>query len=194
MLEIQNVLLTNKNIANKKYKKNQIFLYDTKRKIGDYLLQLEHRMLGDYEDLPHFIITKTGEILQIADEQTRLKVFGNRNDKHIIKIAIENLGWLSKNTITEYYQNWIGDIDRCEPYHKKWRGYFFWDKYTQEQMNNLVLLCKDLCEKNNIPFITPVSKICANRLECNDSIICKSNYEIYFTDINPSFDFDAFKL
>ena len=72
----------------------------------------------------------------------------NRNS---IIISLENLGWLNKNTINGLLNNWAGDPYRSEPFIKSWRNYFFWDRYTEEQMDALSKLCESLCEKHEIP-------------------------------------------
>lgn len=65
-------------------------------------------------------------------------------------MQFENLGWLNKNTITGVLNNWIGDPYRSEPYIKNWRNYYFWDPYTEIQMNSLSDLCEDLSEEHSI--------------------------------------------
>ena len=77
------------------------------------------------------------------------------NDDNInmnsIIIAIENNGWLKKNALDGTYVNWIGDIYKKEVYEKKWRDYFFWDTYTEIQIEVLSNVVLELCEKFKIP-------------------------------------------
>jgi hypothetical protein len=68
----------------------------------------------------------------------------------MIKIAIENLGWLNKNTITGVLNNWIGDPYRSEPHIRNWRNHYFWDKYGETQLLSLSNLCDGLCDKHKI--------------------------------------------
>lgn len=178
------------NIIRKKTKKTQILLFDTQRKIDNYFSKLKFRLNGEYNDIPHFVIDKKGKVLQIFDTDYYSETFKNKNiDKKIIKIAIENLGWLNKNTITGVMNNWIGDIYRNEPYIKSWRNHFYWDRYTEEQILSLSELCLFLCEKHKIEKkIIDTNLICINA-DMIYGILSKSNYSDIYTDINPSFDY-----
>jgi N-acetyl-anhydromuramyl-L-alanine amidase AmpD len=139
------------NVTKKKTKKSQIFLYDTQRRLDDFLNKIKYRNNGEYEDVPHFVVSKLGVIYQLFDTNHTSNTFNDPTiDKKQIKIAIENLGWLNKNTITGVLNNWIGDPYRSEPHIKNWRNYYFWDSYTDSQMSSLAELCEDLCEKHLI--------------------------------------------
>jgi hypothetical protein len=113
-------------------------------------------------------------------------------DKKIIKIAIENLGWLNKNTITGFLNNWIGDTYRSEPHIRSWRNYYFWDKYGETQMKVIAELCENLCEKHDIFKQTVPSQGFIENASNFNGIVCKSNYSSIYTDINPSFNFRVF--
>ena len=196
MLPILNVDLLNEvklNIVRKRSKKTQIFLYDTQRRFDDFIMKLKYRRNGKYDDIPHFIITKTGDIYKIFDTKFSSNTFDNPNvDKKFIKIAIENLGWLNKNTITGVLNNWINDPYRIEPYIKGWRGSYFWDKYTDEQLDSIVSLCYQLCEDNKIPYQTVPSQGYIENLSKFEGIVCKSNFGSIYKDTNLSFDFKRF--
>jgi hypothetical protein len=129
MLEIQDVEILDKsklNIVRKRSKKTQILLYDTKRRVDNFILKLKHRKNGKYEDIPHFIITKMGVVYQLFDTKYSSNTFNDSNvDKKQIKIAMENLGWLNKNTITGFLNNWIGDPYRTDPHIRNWRNHYF---------------------------------------------------------------------
>lgn len=99
----------NLNIVKRKSKKTQILLYDTQRRVDDFINKIKYRRNGEYEDIPHFVVSKLGMVYQIFDSNHSSKTFDNPQvDKKQIKIAIENLGWLNKNTITGVLNNWIG--------------------------------------------------------------------------------------
>jgi N-acetyl-anhydromuramyl-L-alanine amidase AmpD len=196
MLEVQSadVLSDVKlNVVKKNTKKTQIFLYDTQRRVDDFIMKLKYRHDGKYEDIPHFIITKTGKVIKVFDTNHYSKTFGTPDiDKKMIKIAMENLGWLNKNTITGVLYNWIGDPYRSEPYIKKWRDYYFWDPYTEEQQDALVQLCKEITKEHNIPYQTVPGQGYLSNARKFVGIICKSNFLNIYTDINPSFNFNIF--
>lgn len=193
MLKIQNALLdTNNIIINKnKHKKKQILLVDTKRRHIDYLAKINNRTTDNHEDLSHFLVTKTGEVFQIIDDNLTINTFNKpRIDNKVIKIAIENLGWLQKNSITGIYNNWIGDPYRLNPHSENWRNYFFWDKYTEKQEQSLNELCEFLCEKHKITRQIVESQKYIKTADKLIGIVCKSNYDINHTDINKSFNFN----
>ncbi len=196
MLEIHNVEgLNNKtlNIVRKKTKKQQILLYDTGRRTDDFVNKIKYRKFGRYNEVPHFIVTKLGVIYQLYDTKYYSNTFDDPEiDKQFIKIAIENLGWLNKNTITGFLNNWIGDPYRAEPLIKNWRNYVFWDKYNENQIESVSLLCEYLCDIHNIPKqIVPSQGYIENVVNFN-GVVCKSNFSNIYTDINPSFEFTQF--
>jgi hypothetical protein len=181
------------NIKRKKTKKTQILLYDTQRRVEDFLNKIKYRNGGQYEDIPHFVVSKLGVVHEIFDTDYSSKTFDNPDvDKRIIKIALENLGWLNKNTITGVLNNWIGDPYRSEPHIRSWRNYFFWDKYTDVQLETTHQLCESLCKKHNIPQKMVSSNGYFERSYKFNGIVCKSNYSDIYTDINPSFNFNYF--
>ncbi len=186
--------LTHLNHKKKKSKKTQILLYDTKRRADDFVKMLKYRRNGKYEDLPHYFITKLGKVYKLIEPEFITKTFGDNSiDKKQIKIAIENLGWLNKNTIMGTYNNWINDVYRGTPHIRAWRGYFYWDLYTKEQMTALTDLCLALCVEQDIPYqCVPSSGYFENAKNFN-GIVSKSNFSDIYTDINPAFNFNIFE-
>jgi N-acetyl-anhydromuramyl-L-alanine amidase AmpD len=196
MLTIQVVNTLDKselNIIRRRSKKTQILLYDTQRRFDEFIMKLKYRQNGKYDDIPHFVVLKNGDIYQIFDTKFSSKTFNDDEiDKRQIKIALENLGWLNKNTITGVLNNWINDKYRSTPFIKKWRGYYFWDVYPQSQMDSLVNLCIELCEMNNIPYQSVKSHGYIENISKFKGIVCKSNFLNIYTDITPAFDFNIF--
>jgi N-acetyl-anhydromuramyl-L-alanine amidase AmpD len=188
--EIETIDNKTLNVSRRKSKKTQILLYDTQRRVDDFINMIKYRKNGMYEDIPHFVVSKTGNVYQLFDSNHSSKTFGNpKIDNRMIKIAIENLGWLSKNTITGVLNNWIGDPYRSEPHIRNWRNYYFWDKYTDSQMRSLSELCNLLCDKHNIPKKSVKTQgFFENAIKFN-GVVCKSNFSNIYTDINPSFNF-----
>ena len=181
------------NIIPKKSKKTQIFLYDTQRRTDDFLSKLKYRKNGKYEDVPHFIVSKLGVVYQLFDTDFSSNTSNDpKIDKKMIKIAIENLGWLNKNTITGILNNWIGDPYRGEPYIRNWRNYYFWDVYPEIQMESLSNLCNILCDEHSIFKQVVPSQGYMEKASNFRGIVCKSNFSSIYTDINPSFNFGVF--
>ena len=113
-------------------------------------------------------------------------------NKNSITISLENLGWLEKKQLSDQYINWKGTIYNSDVYEKKWRDYFFWQPYTDKQLNNLVELCELLTDKFEIHknFIGHNTKVLD--IEKYNGIVCRSNFDTIYTDLSPSFDFDLF--
>ena len=178
------------NIKKRKSKKTQILLYDTQRRIDDFVNKIKHRKNGKYDDVPHFIVSKLGMVYQVFDSNHSSNTFNNpKVDNKMIKIAIENLGWLNKNTITGILNNWIGDPYRSDPHIRNWRNYHYWDRYDENQISIISNLCTHLCESYSIPKkIVPSQGYLENAVNF-DGVVCKSNFSNIYTDINPSFNF-----
>jgi N-acetyl-anhydromuramyl-L-alanine amidase AmpD len=186
-------ILDNLNIIRKKSKKTQILLYDTQRRTDDFFSKIKYRLNGKYDDIPHYVISKLGIVYQLFDTNHSSSTFGDPQiDKKQIKIAIENLGWLNKNTITGVLNNWIGDPYRGDPHIRNWRNYYFWDTYSETQLKSLSELCNELCDKHNInKQVVPSNGYLENASNFR-GIVCKSNFSSIYTDINPSFNFGVF--
>jgi len=188
---VQNVeILDNLNITRRKSKKTQILLYDTQRRLDDFLNKIKYRLNGKYNDVPHYVISKLGVVYQLFDPNYSSHTFNDSDtDKKQIKIAVENLGWLNKDTITGVLYNWIGDPYRGEPHIRNWRNYYFWDIYPETQLKSLSELCNDLCDKHKIIKQSVPSHGYLENASNFRGIVCKSNFSSIYTDINPSFNF-----
>jgi hypothetical protein len=191
---VQNVeILDNLNITRRKSKKTQILLYDTQRRLDDFLNKIKYRLNGKYDDVPHYVISKLGVVYQLFDPNYSSNTFNDSDtDKKQIKIAVENLGWLNKDTITGVLYNWIGDPYRGEPHIRNWRNYYFWDVYSETQLKSLSELCNDLCDKHKIIKQSVPSHGYLENASNFRGIVCKSNFSSIYTDINPSFNFGVF--
>jgi hypothetical protein len=113
-------------------------------------------------------------------------------NKSTIIISLENLGWLRKNPLQGGYINWIGNIYKDRIYERKWRGYFFWQPYTEEQLDSLSKLIKKLTNDFNIPETFIGHNVKVEKIEKFQGIATYSNYETDRTDLNPSFNFEEF--
>lgn len=111
-------------------------------------------------------------------------------NKNSIIIVLENLGWLEKKPLTTEYLNWIGNIYKQGVFEKKWRDYYLWQPYTNEQIDKTIELCKVVAEENKIDlkFIGHNTKI--DGVEYYDGILCRSNFDSIYTDLSPAFDFE----
>jgi len=175
----------------KQKKKHQIILTHTSRNINDYLQSLKFRFNGDFKRIPNYIITREGKILQLLGNAEHSEYFKEPNiNRNSIIISLENLGWLQKEPLTDHYINWIGDIYKGNVFEKKWRDYFFWQPYTETQIDNLGVLCKELFKSVKIKshIVEHNTKISGIEKYCG--IVTKSNFGVDYTDVSPAFKFN----
>ena len=175
----------------KQKKKHQIILTHTSRNINDYLQSLKFRLNGKYKRIPNYIVTRDGKILQLLGNNEHSEYFNETNiNRNSIIISLENLGWLKKEPLTNHYINWIGDIYKGKVFERKWRDYFFWQPYTESQVENLGKLCNELFNLVKIKpqIIDHNTKI--NGIEKYVGVVTKSNYDSEFTDVSPAFKFN----
>ena len=178
----------------KQKKKGQIILTHTSRKVEDYLASLTYRYNGKFDRIPNYVIKKSGEILQLLDNIEHTNFFREPNtNRNAIIICLENLGWLEKQPFENHYVNWIGDIYKGIPYERKWRDYFFWDKYTNNQYESLTTLIKIIMSEMKIPKEMSGHNTKINGIEMYKGVVSKSNFDVNSTDVSPSFDFDKLR-
>ena len=172
-------------------KKHQIILVNTSRSVHPYLQTLKYRYNGKFTRIPNYIITRAGDILELLAPLNYSQYFNDSSmDQNSIVISFENLGWIQREPLTDYYVNWIGDIYKGEVYEKKWRDYYFWQPYTTQQVDSCAELCdilfKELSIKNNI--IGHNTKI--NYNPKYEGVLTFSNIDKERTDVSPAFNFE----
>lgn len=173
--------------------KTQIIIVHTSRKIDEYLVSLKHRHNGKYNKVPHYVISRKGDIIQLLNNENYTNFFNDPTyDKHSIIISLENLGWLEKEPLKNHYINWIGNIYKEKIVDKKWRDYFFWQPYTNIQLDNLAELCKKLSKELSINLTCIGHNTRTNRMETFNGIFTRSNFDENYTDVSPAFDFEYF--
>jgi N-acetyl-anhydromuramyl-L-alanine amidase AmpD len=177
----------------KQKKKKQIILCHTSREVEEYLTSLKFRYNSKYDKIPNYLVTKNGKILQLLPDEGHTNFFSEDNiNRNSIIVCLENLGWLEKKPLTNYYINWKGSIYNQEVYEKKWRDFFFWEPYSDEQVKSTAELCSHLTE------ILKIKKRCVGHntkfegIEHFEGIVSKSNFDGKHTDLNPSFNFGDF--
>lgn len=171
--------------------KTQIILCHTSREVGEYLTSLKFRYNGKYDRIPHFVVTKTGEVIQLLDERgfSNFLVDENVGKKSVI-VILENLGWLEKKPLTDHYINWNGSIYKGKVFEKKWRDYFFWEPYNEEQIIQTSKICSELCDELQIPKTCVGHNTKIEGMSQFEGVSSRSNFDLRFTDLSPSFDFE----
>jgi N-acetyl-anhydromuramyl-L-alanine amidase AmpD len=181
------------NILGKQKKKKQIILTHTSRDVEEYLSMIKNRMNGGFNRIPHFIITKDGSVIQKMNTEAFSYYFDEINiNRNSVIISLENLGWLEKVPVKNYYTNWIGNIYNGKPYEKKWRDYFLWEPYTDQQVKSLAVLCKNIVEEHKIEKKCVGHNTTIKDIEKMSGIVSKSNFNKRYTDLSPAFDFEKF--
>jgi N-acetyl-anhydromuramyl-L-alanine amidase AmpD len=174
-------------------KKVQIVLTHTSRTLFDYMVSVKYRFGGKPVRLPHYIVGRDGKVINLLNDTTngRFTNSDRINEKAIV-ISLENLGWLEKEPLKLHHINWIGNIYKEKVVDRKWRDYFFWQPYTDIQLEKTAELCKELCKKHKIKlkFIGHNTKV--KGVESFLGIITRSNFDDFVTDLSPAFDFEKF--
>ena len=173
--------------------KKQIILCHTSREVEEYLTSLKFRYNGKYDKIPHCVVKKDGDVLQLLENSKAPNFFYDEkiNNNSII-ISLENLGWLERKPLSSDYINWKGSIYKGVVYEKKWRDYFFWDIYTEKQFESLVELCLNLCDELKIEKRCSGHNTKIDGMINFEGIASRSNFDSRFTDLSPSFNFENF--
>ena len=174
-------------------KKTQIILCHTSREVEEYLASLTFRYNSKYDKIPNYVVTRDGRVIQLLSNEGHTNFFDDViTNKLSIIVTLENLGWLQKKPLTNYYINWKGSIYNEQVYEKKWRDYYFWQPYTSEQIQMTAGLCKHLIDTLKLDKTCIGHNTKVDGIENFEGICSRSNYSSTFTDLNPSFNFETF--
>ena len=191
MLEIEKY--GNFKLFHKNKKKNQIILCHSSREAQEFLASLEFRYYGKFDRIPNYLVKRDGKVLELLSPSYYSNYISEEEiNKNSVTIVLENLGWLEKKPLTDYYINWKGSIYKGEVFEKKWRDFFFWQSYTNEQLKNTARLCLKLTEELSIEKRLLGHNTKVDGVENYGGIISKSNINTRYTDLNPSFNFENF--
>lgn len=171
--------------------KRQILLTHTSREIGNYISSIKYRYVKN-KKLPNYVISRYGEIYQLLDDEESTNIFNTNLDKELITISLENLGWLEKVPLESYHINWCGDIYIGEVFTRKWRDYFFWQPYTEIQIEKCSEICNQLIDKFSIDNKLIGHNTQVDFIQNFEGISSRSNFDKKYTDISPAFDFELF--
>tara|TARA_R110000803_G_scaffold5634_3_gene18561 strand:- start:429 stop:1052 length:624 start_codon:yes stop_codon:yes gene_type:complete len=188
--------LTKGNFYEGNHKKTQIVLGNTFTTKDYHIQGWKHRMGGDYKKTSIYTIMRDGKIFQHFDPKNYSDFIGDKSiDKKIISILLENQGWLKRDFNNDLYFNWVGNIYKKvdDVYVKRWRGFTYWDTYSEEQMKSSVDLINFLSETYKIPKKCVSHNTYIDSIEYFEGVTYKSNHIKESTDLNPSWDFKKFK-
>ena len=173
--------------------KKQIILCHTSREVQEYLASLQFRYNSKYDKIPNYVVTRDGKVLQLLDDTSYSNFFSDSQiNKNSVIICLENLGWLEKKPLTNYYINWKVSIYNQQVYEKKWRDFYFWHPYTDKQLETTAGLCKQIMKSLQIDKSCVGHNTKIEGIKKFEGISSRSNYDVIYTDLSPSFNFVNF--
>lgn len=188
--------LDENNFYNTEFNKRQIVIGNSFSEKDYHIKGWKTRMGGSYKKTSTFTIFKNGQVHQHFDPAMYSDFLENKSiDKKIISIVLENNGWLQKDLITDEYFTWVGNIynKSKDVFEKRWRGFTYWEPYTEKQIKSCAKLVNYLCERYDIPKNCVGHNTYIDGIEYFEGVTYRSNYHKDSTDLNPSWDFKRFK-
>lgn len=173
--------------------KKQIIIGTSLRKNSYHITRLQHKEFGRTKKWNTYTITREGKVYQHYDNKYYSDFIGiKESDKKSVSIIIENMGCLFKSSSNEYL-NWLNEVCLDENVlEKKWLNYKYWEKFTDEQINSLVNLTKQLCNDLNIPLKCVEFQNYHKQINKFQGIVFRGNYAEESNDINPLFNIKEF--
>lgn len=169
--------------------KTQIVIGISLRKDNHHIIRLQHKDYGKTKKWNTFTISRNGTVYQHYDDKFHTDFLGvKEGDKKSISIVLENMGCLFESA-TEKHINWLNEY--CEEdrvIEKEWLGYKYWENFSDEQIKNLILLCRELCEKHNIPKVFIDFHTYHKDIHKFRGIVFRGNYIEDSSDMNPLLD------
>lgn len=176
--------------------KRQIVLGHTGNLIPQNYGKWVNRYNGKYNKTAAFSIQKSGIVFKHFEPYYCSTYFNNIDlDKKSIVILLENEGWLNKDSESQKFLNWIGNIynNPEEIVIKLWRKYMYWSPYTEEQFHATLELVKMLCDEFFIPRTVPQHNTKIDDLSGYTGILYKSNIDKTCTELSPAWNYELFK-
>lgn len=168
----------------------QILLCSTKRSRKDFFNTIKFRHNGEYKKIPNYFIEKNGKVHHLNENDVTPYYLSGYRKEGVTVICLENRGWLKRRSNDGKFVDWLGDIYNSKVHEKKWRGKLFWDEYSDKHMKATIKLIKEVCHKNKIPNNFIGHNVLVEGIENFKGIVSRSNYNEYWTDVNPSFNFE----
>jgi N-acetyl-anhydromuramyl-L-alanine amidase AmpD len=186
--------LKEKNYNPIKTKKNKIIIGHTSSNMMNHVTGWNKRLNGKYKKTSHFTISIEGDAYKHFDLDFYSDLMDDEKiNKDSIFILIENEGWLesAKNRFINYF----GDIyNRSDSvFRKTWRNKKYWAPYNEKQIDTCVKLVSNICEDLGIKRKVIEHNTLIDNIYTCEGIYYKSNFERYYTDISPAWDFKNFK-
>jgi len=194
-MNVGEYMLDESNYIKEDTKKSKIVLMNTLNGGMSHVNGWRTRMNGEYKHTSAFTIDRDGVVHQHYPPEYWSKVFNKKVDKEIIPISLVNYGYLKMENPETGFITWLRDIYNGEEvFEKRWRGYRYWEPYTEAQKNSAVSLIDGLCEtfdieRNSVPY-----NIKIDSPESFNGIMYRSNFDKYYCDLSPAWDFTLFTV
>jgi len=194
MIDKESYPLNESNYYKEVYEKTQIVIGHNGRKDMRHFQGWLNRINGKYKKTSTYSIDKDGSIYQHYDPKYYSDFIDDEQDKSNISISLVNVGWLKLDE-KDIYIDWLGHIysKDTEVFKKNWRGYDFWESYTNNQLESLVFLINYLCETFNIEKEYISHNVYDEYVDIFKGITFRSNYNKDITDISPAFNINKIK-
>ena len=169
--------------------KTQIVVGISLRKDNNHIIRLQHKDYGKTKKWNTFTISRDGTVYQHYDDKYHTDFLGvKEGDKKSISIVLENMGCLFESA-SEKHMNWLNEYcDEDRVVEKEWLGYDYWEKFSDKQIESLILLSRELCEKHNIPKIFIEFHNYHKETHKFRGIVFRGNYIEDSSDMNPLLD------
>jgi N-acetyl-anhydromuramyl-L-alanine amidase AmpD len=187
-------ILKENNYNPTKTKKNKIIIGHTSSNMMYHIKGWHKRLNGNYKKTSHFTVSKEGNIYKHFGLDFYSNLMHNENiNKHSIFILIENEGWLesTKNKFINYFGDIYNEGDTV--FTKTWRNKKYWAPYNEKQIYNCGKLVNYICENLAIKRKVIEHNTLIDNIYTCEGIYYKSNFERYYTDVSPAWDFKKFK-
>jgi len=196
-VEINKNYFSEDNYHSEVYKKNKIIIGNTLTNKMSHIGLWKNKLNGTFKGIAPYVISMDGKIHQYYDPKYYSEILKmGDNDKEIISILLENVGWLTKDYQKNELLTWCGNIYKKEDgpiANIKWRGKMRWAPYTQDQLDSLVQLTEYLISEFGINRYVSEHNTKILDIEEKEGIYYRSNYNINYMDVSPAFNFKEYK-
>lgn len=178
------------------HEKQVISLGNTWSMDMDHWVGWKSRLNGKNKRTAPYTIDIDGNIYEHFNPKYYSKFLNHEAiDRHIIPILIENEGYLVKDLDSETYRNYMGRIYKREGeiVNRRWRNHTYWAPYNKEQLDSVVELIKHLRKEFSIRGLVMGHNTKYDNIYSVSGVTYKSNYNEYYNDVTPAWDFEIFK-
>jgi len=186
--------LSSNNFVSEETIKSKIVLLNTFNSGMNHYVGWHNRIGGEYKRTTTYTIDKFGTVYQHFNPKYYSRLLDKKVDREIISISLVNYGYLIKDTKKNLYLNWFSDIYSNEDvFEKRWRGYKYWEPYSNEQFTSAIELINKLCLEYNIN-----KKVLSHNTKIDfpnnhNGVMYRSNFDKHYSDLSPAWDFMLFK-